>query len=161
MPSKFKSVSILTYTAWCVPTCLVRPSSMIAQLPRFCLSRRCLYNTGTLNFKPGRGQCPEARRTSDHVFARREGMKVFLEGVPRKRGSGGGMTVSARFAKALTGSQPPAILSCLSDRSERHISVPIKHHQSKPEKLHENGQNFLKKHLDTHGGVDVSYWSPC
>ena len=36
------------------------------------------------------GACaPEARRTSDHVFARREGMKVFLEGVPRNRGSRG------------------------------------------------------------------------
>ena len=68
-----------------------------------------MYNTGTLNFKPGRGQCPEARRTSDHVFARREGMKVFLEGVPRKRGSGGGMTVSAAADKALTGSGPQSL----------------------------------------------------
>ena len=49
----------------------------------------------------------------------------------------------------------------LFGQAKRNKVAPIKHHQSKPEKLHENGQNFLKKHLDTHGGVDVSYWSPC
>ena len=77
------------------------------------------------------------------------------------------MTVSARSAKALTGSQPQAILKvncpngaregglghwCLSDRSERHIPAPIKHHQSKYMKPCKNGQNFFKNTL-THTGV--------
>ncbi len=40
---------LLSYTAWCLPTCLVRPSS-IARLPRFCQSRRCTYSADTLKF---------------------------------------------------------------------------------------------------------------
>ena len=53
-----------------------------------------------------KGLRPEARRTSGLVFARRIRFPIFLEGVPRKWGSGGKMTVSARSAKALTGIGP-------------------------------------------------------
>ena len=45
---------LLLYTAWCLPTCLVRRSSdkcpATAQLPWLCQSRRCPYSADTLKF---------------------------------------------------------------------------------------------------------------
>ena len=47
--SKIYRRAALTHTAWCLPTCLVRRSS-IARLPRLCRSRRCPYSADTLKF---------------------------------------------------------------------------------------------------------------
>ena len=96
------------------------------------------------------GACaPEARRTSDHVFARREGMKVFLEGVPRNRGARGcGDYERPPMARRSSEPHPWGLFG----QAKRNKVAPIKHHQSKHRKLRENGQNFLKNTL-THTGV--------
>ena len=43
-------------------------AAMIAQLPRFCQSRRCSYNAGTFKFLFCRPQWAEARRPQGLVF---------------------------------------------------------------------------------------------
>ena len=96
-------ISLLTHTAWCLPTCLVRRWSppATAQLPRLCQSRRCTYSAHTFKFPPCRPQWAEARRTNDSGFARRNLLAIFQEGVPRNWGLGGKPPMSARCAKAL------------------------------------------------------------
>ena len=79
---------LLSYTAWCLPTCLVRPSS-IARLPRFCQSRRCPYSANTLNFRLVGPKARGKKNARSCVRSRRTQMPNPQDGVPRKRGSRG------------------------------------------------------------------------
>ena len=79
---------LLSYTAWCLPTCLVRSPS-IARLPQLCQTRRCHFNPMSPKFLPCRPQWAEARRTQGLVLDRRKVTEISLEGVPRKKGSRG------------------------------------------------------------------------
>ena len=83
---------------------------MIAQLPRFCLSRRCPYNAGAFKFLLCRPQWAEARRTQGLVFgAAGRKYQILRRASFVSGGPGGKMTVSARSAKALTGIGPRRI----------------------------------------------------
>ena len=88
LPLKFESIAALPHTAWCLPTCLVRPSS-IAQLPRFCQSRRCPYSADTLNFRLVGPKARDKKNARSCIRSRRTQMPNPQEGVPRKRGSRG------------------------------------------------------------------------
>ncbi len=52
---------LISYTAWCLPTCLVRSPS-IARLPRLCQTRRCTYSADTSEFLLCRGLCPRGKK---------------------------------------------------------------------------------------------------
>ena len=79
---------LLSYTAWCLPTCLVRPSS-IARLPRLCRSRRCTYSADTLNFRLVGPKARGKKNARSCIRSRRTQMPNPQEGVPRKRESRG------------------------------------------------------------------------
>ena len=72
LPSKFEGIYILTHTAWCVPTCLVRwwsggPAATV--LPRQAVSVQRRH----FQISDPAGACvPEAKSITDLVFARRE-----------------------------------------------------------------------------------------
>ena len=72
LPSKFEGIYILTHTAWCVPTCLVRRwSDCRQQLPSRPGSARVggVRTAQTLlNFCPGRPPWAGARRMQGLVF---------------------------------------------------------------------------------------------
>ena len=70
-------IPLLTYTAWCLPTCWVRRWSprTAAQLPRLYQSRRCPYNAGAFRFQTRKGPVPP----------RQEGSKVLCSEPPNAR----------------------------------------------------------------------------
>ena len=98
-------------------------SGMIAQLPRFCQSRRCYFNCTSFKFLISRPQWAGARKIVRPGFARRTQVPIFQEGVPRNRGSRGTTPMSARRAKALIEGVPLAHLWFLSVRAERNIRL--------------------------------------
>ena len=80
---------LLSYTAWCVPTCLVRrwsggPAATV--LPEQAVS---VQRSGFLIFDAVGASAPEARRKQGLVLGRRKVTEISLEGVPRNRGSRG------------------------------------------------------------------------
>ena len=166
MPFKFESSYILTHTAWCLPTCLVRRWSYkcAQQLPS-CHGFAGVGGVRTaqnlFNFCPCRPQWAEARRTQGLVFGAAGRKCPSSRRAPPVKWGSGGNDCEHRRRQGAHRKRPPGHFWFLFGQAKRNKVAPIKHHQSKPEKLRENGQNFLKKHLDTHGGVDVSYWSPC
>ena len=70
-------IPLLTYTAWCLPTCWVRRWSprTAVQLPRLYQSRRCPYNAGAFRFQTRKGPVPP----------RQEGSKVLCSEPPNAR----------------------------------------------------------------------------
>ena len=105
MPSKFAGRYLLSHTAWCVPTCLVRQSSgrspTTAQLSWLCQCRRCPYSADTLNFHPAGPSGPrqEGRKV---LFSEPPDASAYLPGGrPPVNGVRGKPPMSARCAKAL------------------------------------------------------------
>ena len=88
MPSKFAGRYLLSHTAWCVPTCLVRRWSYkgAQQLPSchgYARAGGEISTQNAANFGLGRPQWAEARRTQGLVFGgRRTQVPIFQDGVP-------------------------------------------------------------------------------
>ena len=106
LPSKFEGIYILTHTAWCVPTCLVRRWSggpAATALPRQAVSvqRRHFQISDPV------GACvPEARRTKWSCLSPPDGFCPTINRASPVAGGPGAMTVSASSGSALTGSSP-------------------------------------------------------
>ena len=60
--------------------------SRMDPLPRLCQTRRCHLSRISSKFLPCRPQWAEVSGITELVFARREGTKIFQEGVPRNWG---------------------------------------------------------------------------
>ena len=109
---------LLSYTAWCLPTCLVRPPA-IAQLPWLCQSRRCPYSANTLNFRLVGPKARGKKNARSCVRSRRTQMPNPQDGVPRKRGSRGcGDYEHPPAARCSSEPHPLAHLWLLSVRAE-------------------------------------------
>ena len=113
MPLKFEGFCLLTHTAWCPPTCLVRRwlgeerrvpeygPTATAFLHQAVPFQRCFFK-----FQICRPQWAEARRMQDLVFgAAGRKCQILRRASPRNRGLGA-MTVSTAAGKVLTGSGP-------------------------------------------------------
>ena len=61
LPSKIKDFWLLTWTAWCLPTCLVRRWS-VGPAAQFCLGRRCSYHADTSKFHTEKGPVPRGKK---------------------------------------------------------------------------------------------------
>ena len=107
---------LLSYTAWCLPTCLVRRWSYkgAQQLPSchgYARAGGEISTQNAANFGLGRPQWAEARRTQGLVFGAAGRKCLSCRSASPVAGGLGAMTVSARSAKALTGSSPQGIFS--------------------------------------------------
>ena len=107
MPSKFEGICTLTYTAWCLPTCLVRSPS-IARLPQLCQTRRCHFNPMSPKFLPCRPQWAEAKRTQGLVFgAAGRKCQSSRRASPVIGGPGGVVTMNTRLWRGVRRSHTP------------------------------------------------------
>ena len=139
LPSKFTSGCF-----YCAPPPASLPvwcsSGRTDQLPRFCQSRRYPYNADILNFHLVGACVPGARRKFRPGFARRMKVPISWEGIPRNGGLGDD-AYEHRRKPGVHRRRPPAILSCLSDRSERHNASPPR--RAEPQRRNEVSHKVL------------------
>ena len=137
---------LLSYTAWCLPTCLVWQSlgkcPATAQLPWLCQSRRCPYSANTLNFRLVGPKARGKKNARSCVRSRRTQMPNPQEGVPRKRGSRGcGDYEHPPAARCSLEPHPLAHLWLLSVRAESNTRPPNK----KPQPVYSDCGFVFKK----------------
>ena len=105
---------LLSYTAWCVPTCLVRRWSykgaqQLLSCHGYARAGGEISTQNAANFGLGRPQWAEARRTQGLVFGA-AGRKCLSSRMvsPVKRGSGGGATWNARLRRGVPRRHTPS-----------------------------------------------------
>ena len=100
---------LLSYTAWCLPTCLVRSPS-IAQLPWLCQTRRCPYSADTSKFLTRQGPVPRGKKHHRSCLCPPGGHNQSLRQVSPVAGGPG-----------VRDYEHPPLARCSSDRNPRGI----------------------------------------
>ncbi len=117
-------IPLLTYTAWCLPSCLVQRWSprVTAQLPRLYQSRRCPYSADASKFPLCRGLCPRGKKEARScVRSHRMHVPILQEGVPRKMGAWGQAAYERPLREGAHRRRPPTHLWLLSVRAESNV----------------------------------------